>query len=448
MNNTFRFALTMSALLAALASCQPQNISQKENSNPNPKIEVAKENTPQPSVAALRLEKTTPEAMQKLVQENTHFAADAYKLIAKPDENCFFSPYSISSALAMTYAGARGETAAQMQKAMRWTQPTSEAFHAAFGDVQAEIDKSNSKKLITKVANRIWINEGVKLMPNFVAQNSKHYGAGIEKIDFGNPIAAAQTINKWVESKTNNLIKDLLKPDNVQDARLVLVNAIYFYGEWLLAFDEKQSYDMPFTTGKGEAVQTKFMVMRDWVQTTPEKMFKYTEDNEVQVLELPYEGNKSSMVVVLPKENYSLAKLIEDLDATKIQNWQQKLAGLSHKLNLYLPKWKITQQFSVKKTLKQMGMNAPFGDFADFSDMLEGGGITIGDVIHKAFVEVSEKGTEAAAATAVIIVPTSVSEKSVEIKEINFVANHPFLYYIKDNATGSILFMGHIHNPK
>jgi serpin B len=447
MNNTFRFALTMSALLASLAACQPKNISQKENIKSTPKMEITENPSSLPSASSLQIEKTSPEAMQKLAQENNHFAADAYKLIAKPDENCFFSPYSISSALAMTYAGARGKTADEMQKAMRWTQPTSEAFHAAFGDLQAEIDKSNSKKLITKVANRIWINEGVKLMPNFVAQNTKYYGAGIEKIDFGNSIAAAQTINKWVESKTNNLIKDLLTPENLKDARMVLVNAIYFYGEWLLAFDEKQSQNMTFTTGKGEAVETKFMIMREWSKKTPNKTFKYTEDNDVQVLELPYHDNKSSMVVVLPKQNYSLAKLIEDLDETKIQNWQQKLAELSHRLNLYLPKWKITQQFSVKNILMKMGMDVPFSNSADFSDMIEGGGITISDVIHKAFVDVSEKGTEAAAATAVIVTRTTSVQPRQEVV-INFVADHPFLYYIKDNATGSILFMGHIHNPK
>jgi serpin B len=437
MNNTFRFALTMSALLASIAVfCQTSN---STNRAPQGVVLLSSPDT-------LRPEKIGK--VQKLAQENNHFAADVYKLIANPDKNCFFSPYSISSALAMTYAGARGKTADEMQKAMRWTQPTSEAFHAAFGDVQAEIDKSNSKKLITKVANRIWVDEPTSLVSKFVAQNTKYYGAGIEKIDFRDREAAAKTINKWVESQTNNLIKDLLKPKNLEDARMVLVNAIYFYGEWLLAFDEKQSRNMTFTTSKGEAINTKFMVMRGWRKKSADKTFKYTEDKQVQVLELPYHDNKSSMVVVLPKENYSLTQLIKDLDQKKMQTWQQKLSDLKLPLNLYLPKWKITQHFSVKETLMEMGMLTPFSDGADFSGMLQNGGVKIGDVIHKAFIDVSEKGTEAAAATAVVMVKDSKASKMPTIREINFVADHPFLYYIKDNATGSILFMGHINNPK
>jgi serpin B len=447
MKKTYRFALTMSALMAMLAACQPKNISKKVDTNPPTEI-VADDNLSLSSDSLRPEVNVSADKVQVLAQENNHFAADLYKIIAQPDANCFFSPYSISSALAMTYAGAKGETANQMQKAMRWTQPTSEKFHATFGKLQAEIDKSNSKKLITKVANRIWVAQHVKLVPNFVQQNKTYYGAGIEKTNFGDTQKASALINKWVESQTNNLIKDLLKPENLVDAQLVLVNAIYFYGEWLLAFDEKQSQDMNFTTSAGETVQTKFMIMRNWSKKTADKTFKYTEDDNVQVLELPYEDNKSSMVVVLPKPNYSLAELIKDLDQKKMQLWQTRLNNLQYPLNLYLPKWKITEQFSVKAPLMKMGMNVPFMDVADFTNMLEIGGVKIGDVIHKAFVEVSEKGTEAAAATAVIMTPTITSVEPRVVQEINFVANRPFLYYIKDNATGSILFMGHINNPK
>jgi serine protease inhibitor len=444
MKKTYRFALTMSALMAMLAACQPKNISQKNTTNDTPPTETVAETVSLPSPDSVRPEQMAK--IQKLAQENNHFAADVYKRIAKPNENCFFSPYSISSALAMTYAGAKGKTAEQMQKAMYWTQPTSDAFHADFGDLQTKIDKSNSKKLITKVANRIWVDEPTGLVPKFVDQNTKYYGAGIEKINFGDTQKASAVINKWVESQTNDLIKDLLTPKNLENARMVLVNAIYFYGEWLLAFDEKESQNMTFTTSKGEAIDTKFMIMRSWVKKTADKTFKYTEDKDVQVLELPYEGNKSSMVVVLPKPNYSLAELIKDLDQKKMQSWQQKLSILLDPLNLYLPKWTTTQQFSVKETLMDMGMITPFSDGADFSGMLKNGGVKIGDVIHKAFIDVSEKGTEAAAATAVIMVNECLS--SPVVQEINFVANRPFLYYIKDNATGSILFMGHINNPK
>jgi serpin B len=429
----------MSALLATLAAQskkQPKKLHKKFSP-----VELQAE----PKASSVAADNTFIN-ITSLVQQNNHFAADVYKLIAKSDKNCFFSPYSISTALAMTYAGAKGETAEQMQKALRWTQGNTDVFHQEFGALQSQVDKSNSEKLITKVANRIWANISTKLAPDFVEQNTKYYGAGVERIDF-NKSSAAPTINRWVESQTNNLIKDLLKPDDVKGAELVLVNAIYFYGEWLLAFDKEQSMDMNFTTSTGEVVQTKFMTMRNWSKKTDNKTFKYTEDDNVQVLELPYEDNKASMVVVLPKPNYSLAQLIEDLDESKIQTWQQNLANLRYKLNLYLPKWKIIQQFSLTTVLKKMGMNIPFTEAADFSSMVQNNVVKISDVIHKAFVEVSEKGTEAAAATAVIIKRTTSVEPREEVK-INFVADHPFLYYIKDNATGSILFMGHINNPK
>jgi serpin B len=380
--------------------------------------------------------------VKALAQENNAFAFDLYKQNFAADKNIFLSPYSISSALAMTYGGAVGATANEMQKTLRWSLGNTPDFHKTFGELQKSVDNMNSEKLITRVANRHWPAKGTNLVEEFAENSKKNYGAEIQNLDFSDGLAAAKTINKWVEDNTNNLIKDLLKPADVQGASLVLVNAIYFYGEWAIAFDKKNSRKRSFNSTDGQKKEIDFMHINDW-QASTAKTFRYTENDELQILELPYEDAKANMLIILPKKRDGLAQIVKNLSPAQFQKWSSQLTAPEAALNIALPKWKMEYQFSVKNSLTKLGMKIPFLDIADFSAMISNIPVKISDVIHKAFIDVSEKGTEAAAATAVVMVEIE-SKMPAKKKVINFVADHPFLYFIRDNATGSILFMGHI----
>lgn len=383
--------------------------------------------------------------IKALAAENNAFALDLYKQNFKADKNIdkniFLSPYSISSALAMTYGGAVGATADEMQKTLHWSLGNTPEFHHAFGELQKSIDKTSSEKLITRVANRLWPDRNTAVVEAFAKSSRENYGAEIEKVDFADGKKAAATINAWVESKTNNLIKNLLDAGDVQGASMVLVNAIYFYGEWAIAFDKDFTQKRSFTTTANTQKDIDFMHLHEW-RAKDKNTFRYTEDKKVQVLELPYEDNKASMLIILPKNAQALNDIVENINPEQLKKWTSQLAPPKLPLNIALPKWKIEYQFSVKNSLQDLGMLTPFSELANFSKML-GGRVRISDVIHKAFVEVSEKGTEAAAATAVIMVTDCATSV---VTTINFIANHPFLYLIRDNATGSILFMGQLSN--
>jgi serpin B len=384
------------------------------------------------------LSQVAPDNLNRMtaVAGNTTFAFDLYSQLRSQEGNLFLSPYSISTALAMAYGGARGETAAQMAKAMHFDL-AQEKLHPAFAALESGLNAVQQKGQVKlAVANSLWPHKGHVFLPAYLDLCRINYGVAITPLDFaGAAEPARQTINAWVEDKTNRKIQDLIKPDTLNAVtRLVLVNAIYFKGNWSGQFDKQLTKAGPFHVFAGKTVETPMM------QATKE--FRYAESPEAQVLELPYAGNDLSMLVLLPRDASNLAALEQSLSPDKLYAWIRSLR--SREVQLWLPKFKTSSEFSLNQTLTALGMTDAFTGRADFSGMDGTNDLFISALIHKAFVEVNEEGTEAAAATAVVM-----ETKGIHIPEepVVFRADHPFLFLIRDNRTGSILFLGRIVDP-
>jgi len=369
-----------------------------------------------------------------LVSGNSAFALDLYRRLSTEKGNIFLSPYSISSALSMTYAGARGETAKQMAKVLRFTLPQ-ERLHQTFSKL-SKLLQSNAKGYQLSIANALWGQKDYKFLQEFLDVTDKYYEAGFKEVDFIDETAREETrqmINKWVEDKTNGKIKNLLGPRDLSMlTRLVLTNAIYFKGKWEFQFDPKNTNDMPFYISEKVKVDTPMMYQKS--------KFNYTEDEDVQVLEMLYTGKDLSMVIVLPKPDKSLSKIEKSLTTKKLKNW---LSALSEReVEVYIPRFKIEKRFVLNEPLEKMGMVDAFDMMkADFSGMTPKPDLHISSVIHQAFVEVNEEGTEASAATAVIMATKAVVKPTV------FRADRPFIFFIRDIRSGSILFIGRLVEP-
>jgi serpin B len=378
--------------------------------------------------------------MQNVVAGNTEFAVDLYGKLRTQDGNLFFSPYSISTALAMTYGGARGETAKQMAQTLHFDLPERE-LAPAFGDMENSLNAVQAQGHVRlAVANSLWPQKGYTFRADYLDLCEKYYGTSIRPVDYiGDTEGARQTINGWVEAKTNDKIVDLLKPGMLDAAtRLVLVNAIYFKGNWVHKFDPARTQDEPFHVSSETIVTAPLMR-----QTSN---FGYAEFPDLQVLELPYEGNEVSMVVLLPRAMAGLGKLEEQLTAEKLAMWTAQMEN--QKVAVYLPTFKATSEFSLAGTLSAMGMPDAFiYGKADFSGMDGTQDLYISKVIHKAYVDVDEEGTEAAAATAVTV-DFGMAMPRPEAPIPVFRADHPFLFLIRDNQTGSVLFLGRVMDPK
>jgi serpin B len=370
-----------------------------------------------------------------LVPGNTQFALDLYSRLRDQEGNLFISPYSISSALAMTYAGARGNTAKQMAEVLGFALEDN-VLHATFGALTGSLNEKGEKgNFELSVANALWGQRGYRFLDVFLELNSKHYGAGLNQLDFERDTEGArQTINAWVEKETRDKIKELIKQGVLSSAtRLVLTNAIYFKGDWASQFEEERTRDETFKVTDEESVTVPMM------HKTEE--FGYMEAETFQVLQLPYEGDDLSMVVFLPKETEGLAALEQLLAVESIGTW---MAGIAkQEVRVILPKFKITSEFGLAEILVAMGMKDAFSlALADFSGMTGRRDLFIDAVVHKAYVDVNEEGTEAAAATGVVMKLTAVRDQPPVFR-----ADHPFLFLIRDNASGSILFMGRVANP-
>lgn len=369
-----------------------------------------------------------------VVKGNTAFAFDLYAKLKSKEGNLFLSPYSISTALAMTWAGARGQTEQQMARTLHFSQPQ-EPFHKAYGHLIKQFNTQGQKgDYQLSVANALWLQKEYQFLPEFLGVASTHYDASLQQVDYVNETEKTRlTINDWTAKRTQDKIKDLI-PKGVLDAltRLVLTNAIYFKGDWALQFDVNQTREAPFSVSADKRVNVPLMHQKE--------KFKYAQTETHQMLELPYKGEALSMLVLLPNKIDGLPTLEKELTADRLTQWQQQMR--KQEVLVYLPKFKIASQFGLKATLSAMGMPDAFGDTADFSGMNGLKNLYISDVIHKAFVEVNEEGTEAAAATAVIV-----GLRSMPAPPPVFRADRPFVFLIKDNATGSILFMGRVADP-
>ncbi len=369
-----------------------------------------------------------------VIKGNNAFAFDLYGTVAKEKGNLFFSPYSISSALAMTYAGARGETAKQMEKTLHFDLAGAQ-LNSGFAGLMKKFNASG-KDYQLSVANALWGQKDTDFFPEFVEITKNYYDAGFGLVDYINDTEQARlTINKWVETKTNRKIKDLIKPKILNSlTRLVLTNAIYFKGKWESQFKPNQTKDAPFYLADGAQTNTPLMYQLG--------KFNYAETDEWQVLELPYTGGTIAMDILLPKVQSDPAKLESGLSADAFQELLDRMA--SRKAHVYLPRFKLEKEILLNTQLQALGMKDAFdkekADFYGMSKIF----LYITHVIHKAFVEVNEEGTEAAAATGVVM-----GTKSVDIdKPVSFRADHPFVFLIRDVDSGSILFMGRMADPR
>jgi serpin B len=380
----------------------------------------------------------TDAEMAELVSGNSAFAFDLYQRLRKEqDRNLFCSPHSISLALAMTYAGARGETEQQMADTMHYTLPQ-ERLHPAFNALDTTLtgygDDEEEDGFQLNIANAIWGQEGYKFLPAFLDTLAENYGAGLRTLDFANETEAArQTINDWVSEQTEEKIQDLIPKGMLNPmVRLVLTNAIYFNGKWVLPFEKNNTRDEPFTLLDGSTVSVPMMSQIE--------SLKYAESDGYQAVELPYRDSTVAMLFILPE-----AGQFEEIEGTfSVASVTTMTKDLTPQLvHLFVPKFTFESEFNLSETLIQMGMVAAFGN-ADFSGMTGDRDLFISDVVHKAFVAVDEEGTEAAAATAVIM------EKGAPMIEdaILMKLDRPFLFLIRDNDTGTILFIGRVLNPQ
>lgn len=379
-------------------------------------------------------------AKNPVAEGNTQLAIELYAKLSSQKGNLFVSPFSISTALGMTSAGAKGKTLDEMNQTLHL--PTDQAethsgYAAIIKTLNAEGIEPAKRNYELNVANALWGQKGANWLPTFLETTGKNYGAGLRELDFMRTEAARQTINQWVEQQTKDKIKDLIKEGVLQpDTQLVLTNAIYFKGSWAIEFNKKATKDEPFFIDGSKEGKTAMMHISS--------AYRYHEEAGFQALELPYKGKELSMVIFLPKKKDGLAEFEKSLSAAKLNEWLGKLR-MEDTVIVSLPKFKMTSEFSLAKTLSDMGMKLLFSQGADLSGMNGKGGLFVSDAIHKAFVDVNEEGTEAAAATAIVVRPTSarVDPKPTPV----FKADHPFFFAIRDHRTGSVLFVGRVTDP-
>jgi serpin B len=380
---------------------------------------------------------TADEAL--LVEGNSTFAFDLYQVLREKDGNLFYSPYSISLALAMTYAGARGETAQQMADTLNFNL-SQDNLHPAFNNLDIELGKrgegargKDDEGFRLNVVNAIWGQKDYSFLPAFLDVLSENYGAGLRILDFIEETENSRvTINDWVSDQTEERIKDLI-PQGVIDpsTRLVLTNAIYFNAAWQHPFSDGNTANGPFYLLDDGQVTVPMMKQTE--------SFGYTEGEGYQAIELRYDGNELSMVILLP-DSEQFEAFEEALEAQRLDAIIKSLQY--NPVTLTMPKFEFDSEFSLKGTLSGMGMPIAFSGGADFSGITGTPDLFIDEVLHKAFVSVDEEGTEAAAATAVIMKESGMPGQPVEVT-----IDHPFIFLIRDIETGAILFVGRVLNP-
>jgi serpin B len=394
---------------------------------------VAQSNKPRETAPA-----ASPADMGTLVSGNSAFAFNLYQALRSANGNLFYSPYSISEALAMTYGGARGDTEKQMAAVLQF-QLAQAQLHPAFNSLDLQLAQrgqgargADGKGFRLHVVNAIWGQQGFSFLPDYLDLLAQNYGAGLRLLDFiKSSDPSRQKINDWVSEQTEEKIKDLLPPGSINSAtRLVLTNAIYFNAAWQSQFKPESTADGQFHLLAGGDVAVRMMK-----QTAS---FGYAKGSNYQAVELPYDGNELSMVILLPQTDQF--KVFEG--ALSSQQVNDIIKSIKYQqVVLTMPKFKIESQFGLKDTLSSMGMKAAFVG-ADFSGMDGRKDLEVSDVVHKAFVAVDENGTEAAAATAVIMRLTAMPAEPVQVT-----IDHPFIFFIRDLKTGAILFIGRVMNP-
>ncbi|KFO33736.1 leukocyte elastase inhibitor isoform X2 [Fukomys damarensis] len=377
--------------------------------------------------------------MEPLSTANTAFALDIFLLLCKNDRtgNVFISPYSISSAMGMVFLGTRGDTAAQLSKALHFDMVKD--VHSGFQSLNAKLNKHGASYTL-KLANRLYGEKTYDFLPEFLASTKKMYGAEMVSVDFQDDTEnTRKKINKWVKEQTEGKIPELLAPGVLDDtSKLVLVNAIYFKGMWQEKFLKSDTIDMPFRLNKKDTKTVKMMCQ------TARFPYGYIKELKCQVLELPYQGQKVSMIILLPDDieddTTGLEEIEKQLTLEKLREWTEDLETIE--VNVQLPRFKLEKSYSLNDSLAHLGVRDLFSSSkADLSGISRARDLSISKIIHKAFVEMNEEGTEAAAATAGVAVFAMLTQ------EVNFSANHPFIFIIKDNTIDESLFIGRFASP-
>jgi serpin B len=372
--------------------------------------------------------------VKTLVEGNNEFGLALYQQLSAQDGNLFLSPYSISNAFALTYAGARENTAAEMRETLRF-RLADDQLHPAFGRLIAHLHGTGEERPFQlTVANRLWGQQDYGFLPEFIQLGDRHYGAGLEEVDFVRAAEAARLrINAWVAERTGDKIQDLIPPGVLDDmSRLVLTNAIYFKAPWAIPFQEDQTEPGDFQLASGEKVTVP--MMRQSLRA------RFAEFDDFRMVQLPYEGLQQSMLVLLPTQHDRLPDLEKRLTAEHLTQWMTRLSA--HEVDLHVPRFKITAEFQLNDALQAMGLHDAFVfRQANFRGMATREELYITAALHKAFVEVNEAGTEAAASTAIVIGTRALPPPAT------FQADHPFVFLIRDDRSGSILFVGRLADP-
>jgi serpin B len=383
-------------------------------------------------LTALVCQSIAATAQSEISKNNNAFALEFFSQWSRrTDKNIVVSPFSMSAALGMTYPGARAATAHQMKTVLHFHK-SPELQNSQFSKLMASINEPGSPMA---VSNTIWMQRGFSIEKDFLEVNSKYFDSNFRQVDFAGAADSSRVaINTTIEDQTQDKIKNLLPPGSINSlTRLVLTNAIYFKDSWVTAFDPGKTKDRDFFASPGKPVTTKFMELRD-------VNFSFFEDDRVTILELPYNNDRFSMLILLPKGD--LEGFEKSLTATAYNSWNFAQGRFR---TIQLPKFKIDHEVQPVDILKDFGMTDAFQEGkANFTGISKEAKLFISGIFHKAFIEVNEEGTEAAAATAVVVQAESISENP---KELNFIANRPFLFILRDRTTNSILFIGRVNDP-
>lgn len=384
----------------------------------------------------LLLATALPAADTRITPGMNAFTTDAYKQLATGDANQILSPFNLATALSMVNAGARGQTAKEIQSVLHLRYDST--YDSALATLLAGLNKAGNtggNQLCT--ANALWVQRGFAILPAFESTLANTYRAPLTPVDFvANPDAARARINRWTEEQTNAKITNLFSPGSFNaQTRMVLTSAIYFYGKWNAPFLASRTRPAPFTLPSGATAETPFMN-----QTSH---FGYADTPSAQILEMRYAGSGIAFDVLLPKTSTGLSDLEKSLSPENLTAWLASLS--SRNVQVSLPKFRVESQFSLGKAFSAMGMPTAFTAQADFSGIDPQGRLAISEVVHKAFVDVTEQGTEAAAATGIAVQLTSMP---VHDEPVVFRADHPFVFLIRDTNTGVILFIGRLAKPQ
>jgi serpin B len=376
-----------------------------------------------------------PDDVAAVSKANNQFACDLYGQLRGGEGNLFFSPLSISTALAMTYAGATGQNEAEMAHVLHFSLPQGQ-LHDAFGRLQEGLqhdERISGFSLV--VANRLWGQRDYRFQPEFLSTTRTHYSAELAALDFRQPALAATEINAWIQKQTRDKIKDLVLPVTIDpQTRLILTNAVYFKADWTEPFKVEDTRSDPFRLLSGEIIDVP--LMRKW------EVFPFRHEDGFKALEMPYGQEQLSMLLFLPDAADGLAALEAQLTAENVDRWLEEMRR--ENLEVALPKFKIESTFSLKEALAKLGMVRAFEPQDDnFLGITEETPQWLTDVVHKAYVDVNEQGTEAAAATAVMM-----AAGSAPVEPPRFIADHPFIFLIRDRLSGAILLCGRVVDPR